>query len=300
MSAPDHAGAMSGLAARLFVWLQRLLPKYLMTALVYRVTRIRHVPTKNFLITRFCRLYDVNVDEIREQVPAGFTTFNDFFVRELAEDARAIDTSAGSIVSPVDGTISAAGRIDGERIFQAKGLDYTLTDLLATDLADAEKFSGGSFATIYLAPYNYHRVHAPLAGRVTSLRYVPGSLFSVNDATVRYLPELFARNERLVCRIATRAAPMILVFVGALHVGSISTPWTGELRPRRRGTVERLRLQDHDHDSKVHKGGLLGWFNMGSTVIVLLPPGNADDFAGLRPGQKVRMGEAIGRIVTAR
>lgn len=290
---------MKNLAARLFVLLQRLLPKYFLTALVYRIARIRHVAIKDFLITRFCGLYNVNVDEVRENVPGGFATFNDFFIRELLTDARAIDTNTASIVSPVDGTVSAAGRIEGERIFQAKGLDYTLPELLATDLPDAEKFADGSFATIYLAPFNYHRVHAPLDGRVKSLRYVPGSLFSVNDATVRHLPALFARNERLICHITAGAGPFILILVGAMNVGSISTPWTGEIRPRKRGTVEHCRLHSNDRDTEVRKGDLLGWFNMGSTVVLLLPPGAGDDFSGLLPGQTVRMGQAIGQTLPA-
>lgn len=164
---------MHPVVASLFVLLQRLLPKYLLTALVYRIARIRHVGIKNFLIRRFVGIYNIDVEELTHPVPDGFPSLNAFFTRELAADARPIDASEDSVVSPVDGTVSAAGTIERGRIYQAKGIDYSLPDLLATDIADADQFAGGSFATIYLAPYNYHRVHAPLPGTLISAQTVP-------------------------------------------------------------------------------------------------------------------------------
>ena len=277
---------------RLFVLLQHLLPRHLLTALVWRVARIRTPAVKNALISGFTRVFDIEVDEVRLRVPDDFATFNDFFVRELKEGARPIDGDADTIVSPVDGTVSAAGPIDGTTIFQAKGVGYSLADLLATDLAEVEHYVDGRFATIYLAPYNYHRVHAPLSGELVAARYVPGDLFSVNEATVRHLDGLFRRNERLVMHFRTPRGPAALVFVGALNVGSISTPWTGEVRPRKTGVVEVLDISAHP--TGVEKGDLLGWFNMGSTVILLLPRGACDWDDDLEPGETLRMGEEIG------
>ena len=280
--------------ARLFVILQYLLPKHLLTRLVWRVARIRHVATKDFLIARFAKAFDVDLEEVKLEVPADFATFNDFFIRELKDDAREIDDDDDAIISPVDGTVSVAGTIRGNTIFQAKGIDYTLDDLLATDLDEAQKYVDGQFATIYLAPYNYHRVHAPLAGELIAARYVPGDLFSVNEATVSALNGLFRRNERLIMHFRTAIGPAVLIFVGAMNVGSISTPWTGEVRPRKSGVVDVLDISRHP--ASVEKGDLLGWFNMGSTVILLLPAGACEWDDDLEPGKTVRMGEEIGEF----
>lgn len=283
------------LKARSFLTLQRLLPKHLLTALVRLLANIRIQPVKDFLIRAFVRAYNVNLEEIAQPVPQGFADFNAFFTRELAEGAREIDAAAGSVISPVDGITSAAGNIEKGRLLQAKRIHYSLEDLLSTDLADAGLFSNGEFATFYLAPYNYHRVHSPLAGELTAARYVPGSLFSVNQWTVESLPRLFARNERLICHFRTATGPMAVILVGALNVGSITTPWTGTLRPKKTGVVEDLKL-DPDVPTKIGKGQLLGWFNMGSTVIVLLPPETCSWRGDLVFGKRVRMGEAIGHL----
>lgn len=280
--------------ARLFVALQYILPQHLLTALIWRIARIRHVATKNFLITRFVGLYDVEIDEVKLNVPDDFATFNDFFVRELDADARPVDESDNSIVSPVDGTVSIADVIRDDSIIQAKGLNYSLSDLLATDLERAAAYVDGAFATIYLAPYNYHRVHAPWDGELVAARYVPGDLFSVSEATVKQVDGLFRRNERLVMHFKTDRGPAVLIFVGALNVGSISTPWTGELRPRKHGVVDVPDLSGHP--GIVKKGDLLGWFNMGSTVILLLPAGVASWDDDLQPGETLRVGEAIGQL----
>ena len=291
---------MSSPGARLFVLVQRILPKYLLTAVTHRLARIRIVAIKDFLIRQFVNWYKVEVEDVLRPVPEGFATFNEFFVRELADNARPIDQSASSIVSPVDGTVSAAGRIDRDLVFQAKGLAYTLADLLATDIADAERYVDGAFATIYLAPYNYHRVHAPRAGRVIAMRYVPGDLYSVNDATVRHLPGLFTRNERLICHFETDSGPMVLIFVGAMNVGTINTRWTGDIRPRQRGVVESIDIGRERDELLVAKGEPIGWFNMGSTVILLLPPGGCDGFPELDNARTVRMGQAIGQSIHLR
>jgi len=240
----------------------------------------------------------VDVDEAGRRVPDEYRSFNDFFTRELIDGARPIDGSPDALVAPADGTLSAAGRLAQDRILQAKGHSYTLPDLLATDLDDASGFVDGSFATIYLAPYNYHRVHAPFPGRLTAARYIPGDLFSVNAATVSLLPGLFARNERLVLSFDTAFGPAAVILVGALHVGSITTPWTGEIRPRRGGMVEQLPIAPGP-GLEVAKGDLLGWFNFGSTVIVLLPERACEWRDGLETGAHLRVGERMASLCAA-
>ncbi len=277
-----------------FVALQYILPRHWLTAVIWRIARIRNPRVKNFLITKFARAFDVNLEEVKLAVPDDFATFNEFFIRELKDDAREIDDDDDALVSPVDGTVSYAGDIRADNVFQAKGIEYTLGDLLATDLEEVERYIDGRFATIYLAPYNYHRVHAPFAGELVAARYVPGDLFSVNEATVSRLRGLFRRNERLVMHFRTNFGPAVLIFVGALNVGSISTPWTGEIRPRKAGVVDALDLSSHP--TEVAKGDLLGWFNMGSTVILLMPPGACEWDDDLEPGETLRMGEEIGEI----
>lgn len=278
-----------------FVVLQYLAPKYWLTALVYRLARIRQKSIKNFFIRKFVWLYDVNVEEVAKDVPDGFDSFNEFFARSLADGSRNVDASPSVLVSPADGTLSAAGTIHKDEIFQAKGKTYSLHDLLATNTDEANQFIDGSFATVYLAPCNYHRVHAPMAGELITARYVPGDLFSVNAMTASRVPQLFARNERLICHFRTAIGPMVVILVGALNVASITTPWSGEIRPRKHGVVEEIALPPSASE-KVSKGDLLGWFNMGSTVIVLLPPGRCMWMDRLKTGQKLLMGEAIGEL----
>ena len=280
--------------SRLFVLMQYLLPKYLLTALVYRLARISIPPVKNALIRGFLKLYDVELDKVRGRVPEDFRTFNDFFIRELEDGARPIDPDARAIVSPADGTLSQAGTLRGNRILQAKGIDYTLEDLLAADIDTARSFSGGAFATIYLAPYNYHRVHAPVDGELVAAHYVPGDLFSVNSKTAAHVPGLFSRNERLNLHFRTAFGPMVVVLVGALNVGSISTPWSGEIRPRKSGVVEAVDLSAAPRN--ISKGDLLGWFNMGSTVILLLPADSCSWRGDFEPGVTTVMGKAIGEL----
>ena len=277
--------------------MQRLLPRHRLTALVRWIAEIRLRPLKDFLITAFVRLYDVDTTEAANPVPDGYSSFNDFFTRELKEGARPVDGSPAAVISPVDGILSAAGGIDGAALLQAKGIHYTLEDLLATDLADAARFENGSFATMYLAPYHYHRVHSPLTGQLVAARYVPGHLYSVNQTTVELLPGLFTRNERLICHFRTGIGPLALIFVGALNVGSVSTPWTGRIRPRKTGVVDDLDIAAAGVPAAVEKGQMIGWFNMGSTVIVLMPPGACTWRDDLTNGSRLRMGEPLGTLV---
>ncbi len=271
---------------------QYLLPRHALTALAYRVTRIRIVRVKDWMIRTYLRLFAIELDEVDGRVPEDFESLNDFFTRKLTAGARPVDDAVNAIVSPVDGTVSQAGRLDAEVILQAKGLAYTLKDLLAADIDEARAFRDGSFATIYLAPRDYHRVHAPVDGRLAAVYYVPGDLFSVSEGTVARIPDLFTRNERLILHLETEVGRVAVVMVGALNVGSMSTPWTGEIRPKRSGVVELPELGDRSR--QLAKGDLLGWFNMGSTVIVLLPPSAGGWLPGLEAGKRVRMGQKIG------
>lgn len=288
---------MTVLVSKLFLLLQYVLPKHLLTALVYRLARIRVPAFKDLLIRSFLRIYAIDLDEVSKSVPGEFVNFNEFFTRELRSDARPIESSDSSIVSPADGFVNAAGHIEKNMLLQAKGFGYGLEELLATDLDDAKIYQDGSFVTIYLAPFNYHRVHAPLAGELVATRFVPGALFSVNQSTVSNLRGLFVRNERLICHFKATAGPYVLIFVGAMNVGSITTPWTGEIRPRKGNIVENIGVQNSTPPMAVDKGGLLGWFNMGSTVIVLLPPDICSWRPDLNTGDALKMGEAIGQIV---
>ncbi len=287
---------MAKVSARLFVLFQWILPQHIVTSIVCWLARIRNVAVKNFLIRQFVNAYKVNIEEIAAPVPEGFETFNAFFTRDLGRGARPIDTAPHAIVSPVDGTVSAASVIEGGMLIQAKGIRYGMDDLLATDLPEAAAYANGRFATIYLAPYNYHRVHAPLSGTLRAARYVPGDLYSVNATTVSHLPGLFTRNERLICHFTTDNGPYALIFVGALSVGNISTPWTGEIKPKKRGVVVDCNLSASVHPTRVDKGDLLGWFNMGSTVIMLLPDGAGEWSESLVSGATLRMGEAVGTL----
>jgi phosphatidylserine decarboxylase len=282
--------------SRIFVLFQYLIPKHLLTAIVFRVARIRHTQIKNFLIEKFVWFFDVDVDEVRGSVPDDFHTFNDFFIRELDDGERPVDDRDDAFVSPVDGTVSIAGTLRKDLIIQAKGLGYSLEELLATDVENAHAFDDGQFATIYLAPYNYHRVHAPMDGKLVAAHYIPGDLFSVNAATVERVAGLFRRNERLALHFETTLGPAAVILVGALNVGSISTPWTGEVRPKSSGVVEAMNISAHSCD--VSKGDLLGWFNMGSTVILLLPKGACEWHDKLQPGKTLRMGEAIAQLAS--
>lgn len=275
--------------------LQHLLPRHALTALAYRISRIRVVRIKDWMIRAYSRFFAVNLDDIERRVPDEFESLNDFFTRELTADARPIDATENAIVSPVDGAVSQAGRLDAGVILQAKGLDYTLEDLLAANIDEARAFHNGSFATLYLAPRDYHRVHSPVAGTLTAVYYVPGDLFSVNRGTVARVAGLFARNERLILHLETDIGRVTVIMVGALNVGSMTTPWTGEIRPKHSGVVEVPELGERSR--QLAKGDLLGWFNIGSTVIVLLPPGAGYWTPELGSGKRLRMGEKIGQKI---
>ncbi|MDP9010839.1 MAG: archaetidylserine decarboxylase [Pseudomonadota bacterium] len=274
-----------------FVWFQYLLPQHALSRLVLRATRVRTPWFKNALVRGFLKLYPIDMTEAAQSDPLTFGSFNEFFTRTLKPGARTIAADPAAIACPADGTISEAGSIDGEQLLQAKGRRYTLTELLAAQ-PWARNFEGGSFATIYLAPFNYHRVHMPLRGRLKETVYVPGRLFSVNAATAAHVPKLFARNERVLTLFDTAFGEVALIMVGALNVGSIATIWAGDITPAARRVIARLPPQD----VSIEKGEELGRFNMGSTVILLFQKNRARWHPDVRAGAVVRLGQSLGSL----
>jgi phosphatidylserine decarboxylase len=295
MSAADPRGGLcrarrgGELRTLLFVGMQYVVPQHGLSRLVLRATRVRARWFKNLLIRGFLKLFAVDMSEAVETDPLRYATFNEFFTRALRPGARAIAAGTGDIACPVDGRVSECGELDGETLLQAKGRRYALSELLAGE-PWAPRFANGAFATIYLAPFNYHRIHMPLAGRLLDTVYVPGRLFSVNDATARRVPRLFARNERVLTLFEGDFGQFAVVLVGALNVGSMATVWAGDITPAARRVVTRLPAPE----TVLEKGAELGRFNMGSTVILLLEARRAAWRPTLRAGAAVRVGESLG------
>ena len=280
---------MSGLRGRAFVWLQHILPQHGLSRLILAATRVRTAWFKNTLTRGFLALFDVDMREAVQPDPYRYSSFNDFFTRALRPETRPIDSAAHSIVSPVDGAVSECGPIVEDRLLQAKGRSYTLDELLAGQ-PWAKRFEGGVFATIYLAPFNYHRIHMAVRGTLEDTVFVPGRLFSVNGVTAQHVPRLFARNERVLTRFDTEFGQCALVMVGALNVGSMATVWAGDITPAPRRAVTRIPGPALTLD----KGAELGRFNMGSTVILLFEPDRVRWHPLLRAGSVVQLGQAIG------
>ena len=299
MSASADIGP-SGLAdsvrTRLFVALQYLLPQHFLSRVVRAITRVRTPLVREPLIRAFDDRFHPDMSDAELSDPLSYASFNAFFTRGLVPGARPIDPDPGSLASPVDGSVSQIGRLDGSWLVQAKGRAYTLESLLAADLSWAQHFKAGAFATFYLAPFNYHRIHMPLSGRLRAAWYVPGRLFSVDAATTASVPALFARNERVVCVFGQETLAFALVLVGALFVGSIETVWHGEVTPRSLRHGAELPLDESRAPLELEKGAELGRFNMGSTVILLLPQGRSEWLRPLAPGSGVRVGQALVRL----
>ena len=275
---------------------QYLLPHHALSRLVLAATRVEARWWKNLLITAFRRRFDIDMSVAQAPNALAFNSFNAFFTRALRDDARPFVNAAGSIASPVDGRVSQAGKIDGDRIFQAKGRDYSLLELLGGDTDLAERFQDGEFATLYLSPRDYHRIHMPLTGRLTETVYVPGRLFSVAPHTVRSVPRVFARNERLVALFDTEAGPMAMVLVGALFVSCIETVWSGVVTPPHGYQIRRQNFTGTPDPIQLARGEEMGRFNMGSTVILLYGKQRVDWVRELTAGQPLRMGEQIGQL----
>lgn len=275
--------------------MQHLLPQHFLSRQVHRLARCRVKPVKNALIGSFVRHFRPDMSDAAEPEPREYPSFNAFFTRSLRPGARPCDPDPRAVICPVDGTVSQIGRLDGLRMLQAKGHAYSVEALLGGASQWTERFAGGSFATLYLAPYNYHRIHMPVAATLKAAWFVPGRLFSVNAVTAAAVPGLFARNERVVCAFEEGPFAFALALVGALFVGSIATVWHGDVTPCSPRRAAQLPLDTGHAPGRLDRGAELGRFNMGSTVILLLPPGTAEWPPALQPGSPVRVGQIIAR-----
>lgn len=273
---------------------QYILPQHFLSRLAGLVSNCRKTWFKNWLITDFIRRYKVDMSCALEPDPHKYENFNDFFTRALKPSARPIAQEPTAIVSPVDGCISQLGNISTGKILQAKGFNYDVEQLLGGSSQRAAPFSNGKFMTVYLAPKDYHRVHMPLAGQLQEMVYVPGRLFSVNPLTASHVPNLFARNERVVAIFETSAGPMAIILVGAMLVASVSTVWDGMIAP---SVNKEIHVKQYRSPViSLDRGAEMGHFQLGSTVIVLFGPKQMTWNENLSPEQSVMLGQMIGKI----
>jgi len=286
--------AGASLVAKCFVLVQWVLPTRALSRCIYNLTRVRWVPFKNGLIHLFMRAFNISLVEAEIERANDFEHFNAFFTRALKPGERPL-APMPAFLSPVDGRVSQRGALHQGQLVQAKGHRYSAEALLG-DRDWAQTFTGGDFATIYLAPYNYHRIHMPIAGRLRAWRYIPGRLFSVNGMTASAMPDLFSRNERLVALFDTEHGPMAMALVGALFVGGLETVWSGVVTPpHRRGAPGPIITPR----SPVHlaRGAEMGRFNMGSTVVVVTAPGMLRSMGrDAANGGAIRLGQPIGML----
>ena len=271
----------------LFAFLQGLLPQHALSRLAGRLANSRRPGIRRPFVHGFARVYGVDMAEAERPSLDDYACFNDFFTRSLKPEVRPIDPDPLALVSPADGIVSQAGRLDGDRLLQAKGTSYRLDSLIGET---GQGFHGGSFVTIYLAPRDYHRVHTPAAGTLAATTAIPGDLFSVNGRTEAAVADLFCRNERLVCRFETAHGGLLVVLVGAMIVASIETVWEGPRSPYR-------RIDRHGWRRSFPRGAEMGRFLLGSTVIVCCEPGRVEWESRVCPGARVRVGERLGRFV---
>ncbi|RUO73748.1 archaetidylserine decarboxylase [Idiomarina seosinensis] len=281
---------------RIKITLQYVTPKHLLSRLVGYFAAAQAGIFTQLFIKWFIKNYKVDMSEAIHEQPADYQTFNDFFTRYLKPEMRPLLTEQDELAHPVDGAVSQLGKINGEQIFQAKGHDYSLTELLGGDKQDAKPFMEGDFATIYLAPKDYHRIHMPCDGTLTKMIYVPGDLFSVNPLTARNVPNLFARNERVVALFETDHGPMAMVLVGATIVASIGTVWSGTVTPP---TGDRVHSWDYPTSGanaiRLSKGEEMGHFKLGSTVVLAFAEDAVQFDVQLGPESVTRMGQVMAR-----
>jgi len=281
----------ASLSDRLFALLQILLPHHFLSRIMLRLTRSRGLFPRLFT-PWFIRHFDIDMSQALEPNWRKYASFNQFFTRELKPDARPLEDS--DLLCPVDGCVSQAGTIKSTRIFQAKGHDYSLSTLLGGESPWTARFTDGEFATLYLSPRDYHRIHMPIEGKLIEVIHVPGRLFSVNPATARTIPGLFARNERVVCIFETAIGPMAMVLVGAIFVASIETVWQGVVTPPAGKNVRRWDYRDKNIVLK--KAQEMGRFNMGSTVILLFGKESMRWDERIQAAAPVRMGQGLGKL----
>lgn len=277
-----------------FVAIQYIVPHHLISRTVGTIAASKITWIKNPLITWFIKKYQVNMEEAKVNDVESFSCFNDFFTRELLEDARELNTEKNSLMCPVDGAISQLGAIEEGRIFQAKGQSFTATELLGGHEPLAEPFKNGQFTTIYLSPKDYHRIHMPCDGELTDMIFVPGRLFSVNPATAERVPRLFARNERLVCLFNTEHGRMAMVLVGAMIVASIETVWAGEVAPMKRKVVHSAYTNSNKENITLKIAEEMGRFKLGSTVVLLTENKDLVWSEALSASLSVRLGQTLG------
>ncbi|WP_417566345.1 archaetidylserine decarboxylase [Marinobacter sp.] len=280
---------------KLFVLSQYITPQLAISRLAGRLADNDQSPAlKNRVIKWFIGRYGVDMSEAAESDPEAYPSFNAFFTRALKPGIRPLAEGDKTLISPVDGAISQLGQVTGDRVFQAKGQSFSLSELLGGDEQITAPFAGGEFSTIYLSPKDYHRIHMPTAGTLREMIHIPGKLFSVNPATAENVPNLFARNERVVCMFDTDSGPLALVLVGAMIVGSVETRWNGVVVPS--GNQVNATRYEGEQAIRFAKGEEMGRFRLGSTVIMVMPKGavtwNSDQVAG----KTVRMGEAFGKL----
>jgi len=277
----------------LAVKLQHLLPKRALTVLMGKLAGLQGGAATTAVIRWFIRRYGVDMEEAVEQDPAAYGSFNEFFTRPLREELR--PRSEADFISPIDGIISQCGPLDGTQVFQAKGHAYSTAALLGGDAVLAQRFCDGVFATLYLSPRDYHRIHMPCDGQLTRMIHVPGELFSVNPLTAEHVPGLFARNERVVCVFEGAHGPFVMVLIGATIVGSMATVWQGVVNPPRPGKVRDWRYADGEVSLK--KGDEMGRFLLGSTVVLVYPKNTLELSSDWKAQAPVRVGEAMGQLV---
>jgi len=284
------------LKTTLFILFQQIVPQHLLSRLVGFLAECRQPWLKNWLIQRFINHFNVDMSEAQESQPQAYANFNAFFTRALKDGARKVSLDANLITSPADGAISEIGNIDYGRILQAKGRGYSLTSLVGGDEQRAEPFINGRFATIYLSPKDYHRVHMPAGAVLKEAVYVPGDLYSVNQTTAENVDALFARNERLVCIFETEQGPMAMILVGAMIVAGIETVWAGQVAPP---TKQPQQIYNTQADTPIllEQGAEMGRFKLGSTVILLFPDETIEWLDSLKAGTPLRMGEVIGERI---
>ena len=284
---------MKPVIERILAGFQYILPQHFLSRIVYALMRSEVRWVKNLLIALISRIAGINYAEALSPDPADYVSFNAWFTRALKPGARIFDPDPQAFLSPCDGRISETGSLVENLILQAKGKDYSLQDLLANDPV-CEQLSGGYFSTIYLSPSDYHRIHMPIDGKLQRMTHVPGRLFSVAPYTVRQVPRLFARNERVISIFDTEHGPLVMVLVGAMLVSSTETVWAGEVTPTKNKEVTVKEYPDED--IALAKGEEMGRFNMGSTVILLMPPGALKSLESLGAGDAVKLGQKLGTI----
>lgn len=284
---------------RVKIALHYLLPQLAITRAAGWLAEQKWGIVTHFIIKLFAKQYKVDLSEAAKTEPSDYATFNEFFIRELKEGARPINNELNTLCLPADGKVSESGEISDDRLLQAKGHHFTLAALLANDEEMAAKFKNGTFITTYLSPSDYHRVHMPYDATLRKMIYVPGELYSVNPFLAEHVPNLFARNERVICEFDTAFGPMIQILVGATITASMSTIWAGVINPPR---ADEVVIWNYDTDGekaiRLQKGEEMGAFRLGSTVINLFPKGKINLNPALIAGTKTRMGEELGKVIT--